>query len=408
MLPVRQDVPRAALPDAAAAVRTALAPRLAGLRAGARVAITAGSRGVHDYVTVLRAAGDAVRAAGGVPVAVPAMGSHAGGTPEGRREHLARLGVTPDAIGYDLADGPSVPLGATPAGVPVFVSAAARACDAIVILNRVKPHSNLAPPLGSGLRKMLAVGLSGPDGAAALHAAGMTEHLVAAAACGRAALPLLAGLALVEDGAGQLARVEAVAPADFDAADERLLTAADGFLPRLPFRALDGLFVQRMGKECSGVGMDPNVIGRARRLGTPEGPDDVIAIGRLAVAELTAATGGNALGIGMADVVTERLVARMDRGVTALNARTAGFHHGDRVPRVVPSDREGLEALCEGHAPEGVRLAVILDTAHLGRFLVSPALRAPALAAGCTLDGAAEPLRFDAEGRLTTRVATAP
>lgn len=404
MHPMRQSIRRALLPDPAGAVRAALAPRLARLRRGSRVAVTLGSRGVHDYVTVLRATGEAVRAAGGEPVGVPAMGSHAGGTVEGRRTHLERLGVTPATIGYELADGPAERLVATEAGVAVYACAAARACDGIVIVNRVKPHSNLAPPLGSGLRKMLAVGLGGPEGAAALHSAGMTEHLVAAAAACRAALPLLAGLALVEDGAGRLARVEAVTPASFDAADARLLADADAFLPRLPFRAVDGLFVQRMGKECSGVGMDPNVIGRARRLGTPEGPDDVIHIGRIGVGELTPATGGNALGIGMADVVTERLVDRMDRDVTALNARAAGFLHGDRVPRVVPTDRDAIEALCEGHARGRVRLVIIQDTAHLARFLASPRLVEEA-ADGCAAEGPPVALAFDAAGALVSAVA---
>ena len=374
MHPMRQSIRRALLPDPAGAVRAALAPRLARLRRGSRVAVTLGSRGVHDYVTVLRATGEAVRAAGGEPVGVPAMGSHAGGTVEGRRTHLERLGVTPATIGYELADGPAERLVATEAGVAVYACAAARACDGIVIVNRVKPHSNLAPPLGSGLRKMLAVGLGGPEGAAALHSAGMTEHLVAAA------------------------------PASFDAADARLLADADAFLPRLPFRAVDGLFVQRMGKECSGVGMDPNVIGRARRLGTPEGPDDVIHIGRIGVGELTPATGGNALGIGMADVVTERLVDRMDRDVTALNARAAGFLHGDRVPRVVPTDRDAIEALCEGHARGRVRLVIIQDTAHLARFLASPRLVEEA-ADGCAAEGPPVALAFDAAGALVSAVA---
>ena len=402
---VRQQLASAPLADAAAAIRAALAPRLEGLASGARVAITAGSRGIHDYVTIMRAAGAAVRAAGGEPVCVPAMGSHAGGTPAGRRAHLARLGITPEALGYDLADGEPESLGTTSGGVPVFASAAARACAGVIVCNRVKPHSNLVPPLGSGLRKMLAVGLGGPAGAEALHAAGMTEHLVAAAALCRAQLPLLAGLAIVEDGEGNAALVEAVAPGEFDDADTRLLAEADRMLPRLPFDLLDALFVQRMGKECSGVGMDPNVIGRARRLGTPEGPSDIIQVDRIAVGELTQASGGNALGVGMADVVTQRLAESMDAQVTGLNARTAGFTDGDKVRRVVATDREALEITCEGHAPEAIRLAIIQDTAHLARFLVSTALADVAAAVdGCAVEGDPMEIVFDEDGRLALDV----
>jgi hypothetical protein len=402
---VQQVIPRAPLADPRGAILAALAPRLAGLAPGARVAITAGSRGIHDYVTILRAAGEAVRAAGGEPVCVPAMGSHAGGTPEGRAAHLARLGVTAEAIGYALADGPSERIGTTEGGVEVFASAAARACDAVIVCNRVKPHSNLVPPLGSGLRKMLAVGLGGPAGAQALHDIGMSDHIVDAAALGRRELNIVAGLAVVEDGEGSLSRVDAVASDDFDAADVELLAAADTLLPRLPFKLLDALFVQRMGKECSGTGMDPNVIGRARRLGAAdgEGPgDDVISIGRIGVCSLTPATGGNGLGVGMADVVTQRLADAFDPEVTGLNARTAGFVDGDTIHTIVPTESDVLLALCAGHAPDTIGLALIQDTAHLERYWISEALvDAVEVADHCAVDRSAlRPIPFDADGRV--------
>jgi len=403
---VHQVIPRAPLAQPGAAIRDALAPKLAGLAAGARVAITAGSRGIHDYVTILRSAGDAVRAAGGVPVCVPAMGSHAGGDAPGRAAHLARLGVTPAAIGFELQDGAAEPIGVTSGGVEVFASAAARACDAVIVCNRVKPHSNLVPPLGSGLRKMLAVGLGGPPGARALHDAGMSDHIVEAAAVGRRELNIVAGLAVVEDGEGSLSQVEAVASDEFDSADERLLADADALLPRLPFKLLDALFVQRMGKECSGTGMDPNVIGRARRLGAAdgEGPgDDVITIGKIGVGSLTEATGGNGLGVGMADVVTQRLAGALDAEVTGLNARTAGFVDGDKVHEVVPTESELLLRLCDGHAPDAIGLALIQDTAHLERYWVSEALvDAVEVQAHCTVinRNALRAIPFDADGRV--------
>jgi hypothetical protein len=156
-----------------------------------------------------------------------------------------------------------------------------------------------------------------------------------------------------------------------------------------------------MGKECSGVGMDPNVIGRARRLGTPEGPNDVIAVDQIGVGELTEASGGNALGVGMADVVTQRLADRMDADVTGLNARTAGFTDGDKVRRVVATDREALEVICAGHAPETIRLAIIQDTAHLARFLVSTALAdVAATVDGCTVDDEPKAIVFDELSRI--------
>jgi len=157
-----------------------------------------------------------------------------------------------------------------------------------------------------------------------------------------------------------------------------------------------------MGKEYSGVGLDPNVIGRARRLGTTEAPNDPIRIGKIGVGELTPATAGNALGVGMVDVVTERLRSAINAEVTSLNARTAAFAHGDRVAKVVANDTAALEALCEGLAPDAVRLAVIGDTAGLATILVSPACAKDLAAhATCKVEGEPRPLAFGPDGNLT-------
>ncbi len=402
VFPLRQRLATAPLADPAGAVRGALGPLLAGrVAAGARVAITAGSRGVANYAALLRAACEAVAAAGGRPVLVPSMGSHGGGTPEGRRTLLARLGVTPESVGAPIEDGDPVPIGETPAGVPVFAARPAAEAAGVVVVNRVKPHSLLEDPLGSGLRKMLGLGLGGPAGAEALHARGI-EGVVETAGVARERLRVLAGVALVEDGAGATAIVEGVPPERFDEADERLLVEARRFLPGLPFDRLDALVLRRIGKDVSGVGMDPNVIGRYRRLGIPPRMEDVVRIARIAVCGLTEATGGNALGVGMADVVSARVRDRMDATATAVNARTAGFSGGDRLREVVPTDRDAIAFACRGKSPDRVRLLIASDTAHLEHLLASAALLPEARALGrLEVLGPPGAIPFDASGALT-------
>ncbi|MCI0341949.1 MAG: hypothetical protein L0216_12515 [Planctomycetales bacterium] len=401
VFPLRQRLATSPLADPAGAVRAGLGPWLAGRVApGARVAITAGSRGVANYPVLLRAACEANATAGGRPLLVPAMGSHGGGTPEGRRALLARLGVTPESVGAPIEDGEPVPIGETPDRIPVFAARPAAEAAGIVVLNRVKPHSLLEDPLGSGLRKMLGLGLGGPAGAEALHGRGI-ESVVVTARVAREKLRVLAGVAIVEDGAGETAIVEAVPPERFDEADERLLAEARRFLPGLPFDRLDALALRRIGKDVSGVGMDPNVIGRYRRLGIPPRMEDVVRIGRIAVCGLTEATGGNALGVGMADVATARVRDRMDAAATAVNARTAGFAGGDRLREVVATDRDAVVFACRGKPSDRVRLLIARDTAHLERLLASSALLPEARAlARLEVLGPPGPIPFDAGGSL--------
>jgi hypothetical protein len=375
------------------------------------VAVAVGSRGIANLAVVVRQVHEVLRAAGAAPFILPAMGSHGGATPAGQTELLAGYGVTEAALGVEVRAGMEVAeAGRTAEGWPVVCSVEALRADAVVLINRVKPHTDFAGRLGSGLLKMLVVGLGKHAGAAAFHAAaarlGYERVLRAAAEVLAARLRLLAGVALVEDQRHQTARVEVVVPADCTRREEALCAEARELLPRLPFAEVDLLIVDWMGKNISGTGMDPAVIGRMIH-GYSLAEDAERRrphVRRLFVRDLTPESHGNAIGLGMADFTTTRLVRAMDRRATVTNALTALSLQGAKVPIHFDTDREALAAalaslpLADGQQPRIVR---IRDTLSVGRLEVSEALAAE-LAGREDLEilGPPAELAFDAAGNL--------
>lgn len=397
---VRQHFDLTRIDDPAAAVRAAFAQAGAERRIApkASIAITAGSRGVDAIVPVLRAVAAGVRALGATPFLTAAMGSHGGATDEGQREVLRGYGITEDAVGCEIRSSMDVvALGTTEAGVDVFCDRHAFESDGIIVVGRVKPHSILTGELGSGLLKMSAVGLGKRHGADALHVKGLQSNLVAAARVVLARAPIAFGIALVENAHDRLALLEGVAPEAFEAADRRLLARARAYLPQIPFDPLDVLVIDEIGKNFSGAGMDPNVIGMWRRNGGV--PDRSIA--RIVALDLTDESHGNAIGVGMADVITRRLRSRIDEQATYMNAATSGFLAGAKIPLTLPSAREAIDLACKPFDPRSVRIVRIADTAHLEYLQVSSALLLDA-AADARLEVVARPypLQYDGRGEL--------
>lgn len=374
MAPVRQRFDAAHLADVSAEVARSFPPVARGrIPPGASVAITAGSRGVANIAEIVAAVAREVRALGAEPFVVPAMGSHGGATAEGQRAVLAGYGVTEDAVGCPiLSSMETVVLGETPGGLSVHMDRAAAAADAIILLNRVKPHSILTGELGSGLCKMAAVGLGKRRGAEILHRAGLREHLPSAARVALERAPVRLGVVIVENALDQTYRIETVPASGIEAADRRLLAEARALLPRIPFDPIDVLIVDRVGKDISGTGMDPNVIGMHRRIGGP--PERVIRT--IVALDLTDASHGNANGIGMADLVTERLRSGIDWEATYTNARTGGFLSGAKLPPACATATDAVAVAMDAFDPRTVRAVRIRDTAHLEEFRVSEALLA--------------------------------
>ncbi|MDH7576785.1 MAG: lactate racemase domain-containing protein [Bacillota bacterium] len=358
------------------------------LKKGARVAVTAGSRGISDIVPVLMTTLEILKENHLQPYLVPAMGSHGGGTPEGQKKVLAALGITEETTGVPIkATGEAAKLGEIAPEVPVYFNKAALESDGIIVVNRVKPHTSFHGPVESGLMKMLAIGLGNPQGAAALHRfgpRGLKEYIPLVAQFILANLPVLYGIAIIENAREQTAHIEGVEPEDFFHKEQQLLNQARSLMPRLPFQELDLLIVREMGKCFSGTGMDTNLIGRLRIQGEPE--PETPRIKRIAVLDLAARSEGNATGIGLADFATDRLLSKVDWEVTYLNVLSTTFVQRAMVPMHFPTEEETIQMALRSlgsENPHKARVLVIQNTLELDEVEFSAALIEEAKAHPC-------------------------
>ena len=252
LVAVRQDLLRPRLGDVEEEAQRQAASLLRSIQPGARVAITAGSRGINGISAILRGVSRAVRAAGAEPVIVAAMGSHGGGTPEGQRRILYELGITSDSTGAPvLASNDVVELAATPSGLAAYLDPIAASCDGIILVNRIKVHTIFREPFGSGLQKMIAIGLGHVPGAEQVHRrgpAGMAPAIAEVAAAVLASGKVIGGLAIVENSYDETAILEAVPAAGIAERDRSLFEQANALMPRLPVDEIDVLIVDRWAR----------------------------------------------------------------------------------------------------------------------------------------------------------------
>ena len=356
--------------------------------------VTAGSRGVGCMREVLGAVVAAVKQKGAKPVILPAMGSHGGGTAEGQIEVLEHLGQTEATLGAPIHDRMEPVVVGEADGCPVYADRAAIEADHIVIVNRVKEHTEFIGAIESGLIKMAVVGLGRVAGAEVMHQLAVrVSYVQAITAIARVLfqkLPILGGLAILEDKTNTLRRLEAVPAAAVFEREPELLSEARQHHASLPFDQLDVLLVDEIGKDISGAGFDTKVIGRIMNIYEKECERPRIT--RIVLRDLSAKTGGNAIGLGLADYVHRRVVNRMDAEMTALNCITAVAPEKARIPIVLPSDRRALEAAFRSIGlwdMASVRMAWIINTADLTRLAISPALVAEAHAKGLSVSARA-------------------
>jgi len=375
------------------------------IRPRAKIAITAGSRGIGGLCDLLAGICSVVRACGGEPFIVPAMGSHGGATADGQREVLRRLGVSEEALGIPVRSTMEThTIGAAENGATAHIDRFAAEADGIIVLGRTKTHPESDAELASGLLKMCAIGLGKQTGAHEAHSHGLWASVRAVPKLQLGKSPILCGVAVVENGYRKPCEIEVV-PASYDAfleSDMRLLKKAKQHLTKIPFDELDLLVVDELGKTVSGAGMDPNIIGHWRNSDAPHEPN----YKRIVVLSLTNASLGNGLGIGMADFTTERFVNSYDPAVSYVNLLTASEPGGNTregpMPLALPSDREaaevGLFSALPGPAPRVCRIrnTACLDELWISDSLVEQAKRHPKLQ---VLEEAA-PLPFDERGNL--------
>ncbi|GCF14444.1 hypothetical protein Harman_23790 [Haloarcula mannanilytica] len=385
---VREDLPRFApaavewetesIADVTAAGRAAVddLPALDSLQRGAEIAITAGSRGIHDFPPMISGVIEALQDSGYEPFVFPSMGSHGGATADGQQAVLADLGMTPDSLGCPVRSSMATVEVGQDEERTVYVDAHAANADAILIANRVKPHTDFTDTIESGLCKMAVIGMGKHNGAEMMHNAGlrgdMGKEIRERATILFDELPIVGGIALVENAHDRATHVEGIPTERILERESELLERAYQELPMLPVEDLDLLIVDEMGKEVSGTGLDTNVIGRTYFEGERE--PDRPKYTRIYVRSLTPPSHGNGLGIGLADMVHSDLVGDLDLGDTYVNIATSGETKRAKIPLIVPDDESALllaPSITGTPDPGELRIARIPNTMEPGRLFVS-------------------------------------
>jgi hypothetical protein len=414
---VRQNFQKHAIHDIPAAIaETVEQSPLIEIKTGQRVAIAVGSRGIANLSTIISNIVQQVSDRGGRPVIVPAMGSHGGATAEGQKAVLASYGITSDQMGCPVdASMETVLVGTTSDGVDVHFDRVASEADHVVVVNRVKPHTRLAGKYESGLVKMLMIGLGKHRGAYLYHQVFPDyDHRLELLAPEIVSMivqqvPIIAGIAIVEDAFENTSHIEAIAASDFLTREPELLEMARNRMPRLPFDHADLLIVDQIGKEISGCGMDTNVIGRKTN-DRSAAPDEFPKIRQIYIRSLTEKTAGNGCGVGIADYGHRKVVSALNEQVTRINCVTSAHVTAGAIPITFDSDQEVLDAVVsqtQATRRSDLKWLWIRDTLQLSELACSRSYwEAASQRADLELLGEPSPLCFDNSGNLASRLFT--
>ena len=350
---------------------------LSGLKEGDTVAVTAGSRGIHNYDQVVKSVVDVLKKAGARPFIFPAMGSHGGAVAEGQLRILEGYGITEETMGVPVVSSmETVQIGETPHGLAVHMDKNAAAADFIVPVGRVKPHTDFRGRHESGLYKMLAIGCGKQHGADICHSLGyevFSRNISEIAEVMLAKKKILFGMAIVEDAFHGTYSLTAVPPKKFEEEDARLLVKAKELVPHIPFEKIHVLILNQFGKNISGAGMDPNVTGRSGSL-----PAERPFVDRITVLDLTEESHHNFAGIGIADVITRRFFDKICFEETYPNGLTSRDLASLKLPAVMTGDKNAIRAALQtvsGKQPkDGWHVVWMNDTLGLEHFLISESL----------------------------------
>ncbi len=368
--------------DIAADVKTGMQmlPLASGVKPGQTVAVACSSRGIHNYAAIVKEVITCLKAMQLDPYIFPAMGSHGSATAEGQQRVLAHLGISEATTGAPVRSSLDVDqIGETKHGLSVFLDRQAARADHIVLINRIKKHTEFEHEFESGLLKMMAIGLGKQAGAARYHQAmfsfGYANVLGAIADVVMQQAPILFGVGIVENGYGRTAKIGICPRNQIKTHEIALLKLAKKLAPALPFKEADILFIDEMGKEISGTGFDTKVVGR---IGMPlVSPDpEFPKIKRIVVGNLTDDTEGNATGVGIADFITQRLLNKIDRQASDMNNITGLSPEMGKIPIALSNDREALDVAirCLGLvSPQKLKIMRIKNTARLREIAVSEA-----------------------------------
>jgi len=364
------------------------------------VAIGVGSRGIDRLDIVVKEVVKYIKQIGANPFIVPAMASHGGASAEGQKKVLAGYGITEEEVGVPVKSSmETVKLGTTQDGTPIYFDRTAYQADAVIPINRVKVHTDFSAEVESGLMKMLSIGFGKHKGATAIHKQGFENFARIIPEAGRFIIkkvPVIAGVALVENAWDKLYKIEAVESNQIEETDKRLLKLQKELMPQIPFKKVDVLIIDEMGKDISGSGMDTNVVGRVKEVY----PDiDIIFI-----RDLTKATHGNATGIGLADLTTKKLFEKIDFNATYTNLLTARVIENAKLPMVLPDDKMAIKTaqLLSDKNRSNVNMVRIKNTLEIMEMDVSENLFELSKGRGdIEIAGELKEFVFSAEGELS-------
>lgn len=405
LIPVDQRFPRKCLTNIEGSILTQLDSIADSSIIGKSIAITVGSRGITGIVEITAALVKGLRAKGGEPFIVPSMGSHGGATAEGQIQVLAGYGITENSVGAPIRSSMEVvQVDQLDDGTPLFIDKIAASADGIIIANKIKPHADFKAHYESGLVKMLCIGLGKHKGAVALHDYGFAKFFdilprAAERLLGR--LPILFGVAILENAFDELMQIEIISASNIMTREKELLEIAKGSIGKILLPEIDVLIVNEIGKNISGEGMDPNVTGRP---GSGLSGFDAPSIQKIVALDLTPQSHGNGVGIGSADITTRRCVEKIDLGAMYTNAITATIVAPAKLPMILNNEHDALCVAfksCNRVSPRTIKVVRIQNTLEVQRIWVSPALiKCVDANAALTIAGEPEPLVFDASGRL--------
>jgi hypothetical protein len=381
MIRIRQHFESVTIHDIPKEIENQFAKRghLPNVKEGQTVAVACSSRGISNYGIIVKSVIACLKKAGLVPFIIPAMGSHGSATAAGQKKVLEHLGITEASADAPIKSSLEVvQIGEAQGNIPVFIDKQAAQADHVVLINRIKKHTDFEHgDFESGLLKMMVIGLGKQRGAAIYHQAMLTygypKVIFSVAQKVLSGGKILLGVGIVEDGYGQTAKIGISRPERLAHMEKELFKEAKRLSPRLPFEDADVLVIDEMGKEISGAGFDTKVVGR---IGLPLLTKDpeTPRIKRIVVCDLTDASDGNAVGIGGADFITKRLYNKIDIRSLYINTVTGVCPEMGKIPVALENDREALQAAikCVGLIPvDKLKIMRIKNTSRLSEIDVS-------------------------------------
>ncbi|MEE9229729.1 MAG: lactate racemase domain-containing protein [Acidobacteriota bacterium] len=375
---------------------------------GRVVAVACSSRGITNYHAIVRATLDSLKKLGLKPFIIPAMGSHGSSTAEGQEKVLAHSGISESTMDVPVRSSLDVvQVGETEDQIPVFMDKLASHADSVVLINRVKAHTDFEGDIESGLMKMMAIGLGKQKGAATCHQAIFTHsypRVIATVA--RTILQtekILFGVAIVENAYSQTAQIAVLRSSELEEKERALLKEAKRLAARLPFDHADILIIDEMGKDISGTGFDTKVVGRVYQPLLSSEPTTP-RVKRILVSDLTEGSDGNADGVGLADFITRRLADKIDMRALYANAIAGLEPERAKIPLTLSNDRDALELAIKSVGmipPQSLKIIRIKNTMSLGEADISEGYKEDLSGRDdLTIVSEAKQMSFNAEGNL--------